>query len=80
MYAVTWELCCQQSSGKVSTAASTKKIISRPQNLLMGHYFRMNRTGCEMIRLKEGGEVKGVALQPGAQTEVLMRTRMGGCI
>lgn len=30
-----------------------------------------------MIRLNEGGEVGGVALQPGAQTGELMRASMG---
>lgn len=69
----------QQSSGKVSTAVSTKKTISRPRNLLIGYYFRISRAGCEMIRLNEGGGGRGVALQPGARTGVLMRASMGGC-
>lgn len=56
---------------------STKKTISRAQNLLTGHYFRMSRAGCER-RLNESGEVRGVALQPSAQTGVLMRASMRG--
>lgn len=55
----------QQSSGKVPTVVSTRKTISRPCNLLTGHYFRVSWAGWELKRLNEGGKVRGVALQPG---------------
>lgn len=70
----------QQSLGKASTGVSTKETISRTRNLLTGRYFRMSRAGCKMIRLNEGGDVTGVALQPGAQAGVVMKASTGGCI
>lgn len=33
-----------------------------------------------MERLNGGGKVRGVALQPGAQTSILLQASMGGCI
>lgn len=56
--------CCmgivfsQQSSGKVPTVLRTRKTISRPWDLLTGHFFRVSWAGWEMERLNEGGKFR----------------------